>query len=164
MRSFLQFPFGTKWDLPGDGWHVDGGYTGQLIPPWGVKVHAMLNDVEPRCGGTNILSGSHRLIHKWFAENRPPLGTRGAECRQSLQRHPYVRDLCTAGNSKARVARFHERVEEVDGVELQVVENIASAGDVILMHGLLLHSVPAAHLGKQPRFLLNRDIVVNPPW
>jgi hypothetical protein len=62
------------------------------------------------------------------------------------------------------VARFHERVEEVDGVELQVVENIASAGDVILMHGLLLHSVPAAHLGKQPRFLLNRDIVVNPPW
>jgi hypothetical protein len=55
-------------------------------------------------------------------------------------------------------------VEEIDGIPLQVIENTASAGDVILMHSLLLHAgAPAAHLGTQPRFLLNQDIV-QPYW
>ena len=160
---FLQFPVQREWDVPSAGWHLDGDYLGPLIPPSGVKVHAMLNDVGPRCGGVNVLSGSHRLVHKWFADNPPAHGTRGQQFRKSLQRHPYLRDLCTAGGPQARVDRFHERVEEVDGIELQVVENTASAGDVILMHPLLLHAgAPAAHLGAQPRFLLNQDIVASP--
>ena len=46
---------------------------------------------------------------------------------------------------------------------LQVVENTASAGDVILMHSLLLHAVPAAHVGSQPRFLLSTSVQV-PYW
>ncbi len=128
-----------------------------LAPPCGVMIHAMLNDLRPRCGGVNILSGSHRLVHRWFSENSPPHGTRSAQFRRSLERHPYIRDLCTAGDPGERIARFHEGVEEVDGVPLQVVENTASAGDVILMHSLLLHAAaPAAHLGTQPRFLLSK--------
>ncbi len=76
----------------------------------------------------------------------------------------YIRDLCTPGNREARIARFHERIEDVDGIPLQVIENTASAGDVILMHSLLLHAAaPAAHLGTQPRFLLNQDIY-QPYW
>jgi hypothetical protein len=162
---FLQFPTAHEWDVPSAGWHLDGDYAGRLLPPCGVKVHAMLTHVGPRCGGTNILSGSHRLVHKWFSENPPGHGVRGAQLRKSLQRHPYLQDLCTAGDPAARVARFHERVEEVDGIPLQVIENTASAGDVILMHSLLLHAgAPAAHLGTQPRFLLNKDIHVVPFW
>jgi len=162
---FLQFPTGREWDVPSTGWHLAGDYAGRLLPPCGVKVHAMLTDVGARCGGTNILSGSHRLVHKWFSENPPPQGVRGAQLRRSLERHPYLRDLCTAGDPGAHLARFHERVEEVDGIQLQVIENTASAGDVILMHSLLLHAAaPAAHLGTQPRFLLNQDIHVNPFW
>ncbi len=61
---FLQFLVGREWDVPSVGWHLDGNYAGQLSPPCGVKVHAMLTDVQPRCGGVNILSGSHRLVHK----------------------------------------------------------------------------------------------------
>ena len=57
-----------------------------------------------------------------------------------------------------RIARFHDRVEIVDGVPLRVLENTATVGDVILMHPLLLHAAPVAHLGTQPRFLLNQDI------
>ena len=71
---------------------------------------------------------------------------------------PYLRDLCTDGDADERVARFHDREEVVDGIPLRVVENIATAGDVILMHPLLLHAAPTAHLGDQPRFLLNQDI------
>lgn len=156
---FLQFPIGREWDIPSTGWHIDGDYTGRLFPPCGVKVHAMLTEVKPRCGGANVLSGSHRLLHRWFSENPPPPKAGGAQLRKSLERHPYLRDLYTAGNPQARIARFHECVEEVDGIPLQVIENTASAGDVILMHSLLLHAgAPAAHLGTQPRFLLNQDI------
>lgn len=156
---FLQFPTGREWDIPSTGWHMDGDYTGRLRPPCGVNVHAMLTDVGPRCGGVNILSGSHRLVHQWFLDHPPPQGTRGAQFRRSLQRHPYLRDLHTAGHPEERIARFHERAEEVDGIPLQVLENTASAGDVYLMHSLLLHAgAPAAHLGSQPRFLLNQGI------
>ena len=118
----------------------------------------MFGDVEPRAGGMNIISGSHRLVHQWFVDHPPRPGARGAELRASLHRHPYMRDLCTPGDARARIGRFHERVEEVDGVPLQVVENTASAGDVILMHPLLLHAPPTTHLGSAPRFLLNKDI------
>jgi len=123
---FLQFPTGREWDIPSTGWHIDGDYAGQLSPPSGVKIHAMLTDVGPRCGGVNILNGSHRLVHRWFQEYRPPPKTRGAQFRKSLERHPYLRDLTTAGNAAARIARFHERVEEVDGIPLQVLESTAS--------------------------------------
>jgi hypothetical protein len=79
--------------IPSTGWHLDGDYTGRLLPPCGVLIHAMLTDVIP----------------------------------------------------------------------LQVIDNIASAGDVILMHSLLMHAVPAAHVGTQPRFLLSTSIQ-EPYW
>jgi hypothetical protein len=66
--------------------------------------------------------------------------------------------LCTAGEAAARIERFHELVEAVDGIPLQVLENTATAGDVILMHPLLLHATPTTNLGCTPRFLLNKDI------
>jgi hypothetical protein len=46
----------------------------------------------------------------------------------------------------------------VDGVPLRVLENTATAVDVILMHPLLLHALPTTHVGARPRFLLNKDI------
>jgi hypothetical protein len=155
---FLHFPTGGKWEVPSSGWHLDGDYTGRLVPPCGILIHAMLTDVLPRCGGTNIVSASHRLVHKWFTENPPAYGTRSAQLRKSLQRHPYLRDLCTAGDPAERIARFHQQVEMVDGIPLRVIENTACAGDVILMHSLLLHAVPAAHVGTQPRFLVSTGI------
>ena len=155
---FLHFPTGGKWDVPSSGWHMDGDYTGRLSPPCGVLIHAMLTDVGPRGGGTNIISGSHRLVHKWFADNPPSQRARSVQLRKSLHRHPYLLDLCTAGDPQTRIARFQDRVEMVDGIPLQVMENTASAGDLILMHTLLLHAVPAAHTGSQPRFLLSTGI------
>ena len=160
---FLHFPTPGEWGVPDCGWHLDGDYTGNLDPPCGVLIHAMLSDVGPRCGGTNVLSGSHRLVHRWFREHLPSPGTRSAQLRKSLQRHPYLRDLCSPGNRTERIARFHERSEEVDGIALQVAENVASAGDLILMHSLLLHAIPTAHLGSQPRFLLSTSVQA-PYW
>jgi len=157
---FLLFPNGADWEVPTGGWHVDGDYTWRLSPPSGVKVHAMFGDVEPGGGGMLILNGSHRLVSAWFQAHPPEAGARAIDHRRSLQRHPYIRDLHAAGDVEERIGRFHDRVEELDGISLQVIENTAAAGDVILMHQLLLHAAPSAHRGGRPRFLLNEDICV----
>jgi hypothetical protein len=82
---------------------------------------------------------------------------RGAELRKSVHR-PYLRELTTIEDVAERIARFHSRAEEVDGIALQVLENTANAGDAMLMHPLLLHAPPTTYLGRLPRFLLNKDI------
>lgn len=156
---FLVFPTpGRTWSIAQTGWHLDANYTGSLDPACGVKVHAMYGDVGAHAGGMNVISGSHRLVHRWFTDNPGASGARGAQLRESVHRHPYLRDLTTETDEAARVERFHDRVEVVDGIALQVIENTATAGDVILMHSLLLHAPPHAHCGTSPRFLLNKDI------
>lgn len=158
---FLVFPTpGRAWAVPTGGWHLDARYDDRLSPPAGVKVHAMYGDVAPRAGGMNIISGSHRLVHRWFTQHPAEPGTRPSKMRTHVHQHPYLRDLCTDGDREARIQRFHAHVEMVDGMPLQVVENTAQAGDVILMHSLLLHAPPAAHTGTEPRFLLNKDLRV----
>ena len=155
---FIVFPASRPWDLPADGWHLDHDYLGPLSPPKGLKVHAMFGDVASQAGGMCIIDGSHRMVHRWFQDHPPRPGARAAQLRASLHQHPYLRDLCAPGVAAARRARFHDRAEEVDGIPLRVSENTATAGDVILMHPLLLHAPPAAHVGTSPRFLLNKDI------
>jgi hypothetical protein len=155
---FIVFPASRPWGLPADGWHLDHDYLGPLSPPKGLKVHAMFGDVASQAGGMCIIDGSHRMVHRWFQDHPPRPGARAAQLRASLHQHPYLRDLCAPGVAAARRARFHDRAEEVDGIPLRVSENTATAGDVILMHPLLLHAPPAAHVGTSPRFLLNKDI------
>jgi hypothetical protein len=46
-----------------------------------------------------------------------------------------------------------DRAENPDGIPLQVVENTGTAGDVILLHPLVLH-VATSNNGRTPRFLL----------
>jgi hypothetical protein len=103
--TFVVFPSARLWTGPLDGWHLDADYTGRLSPPKGLKVHAMFADVAPSCGGMLILSGSHRLGHRWFVDQPPRHGARNAELRKSVLSHPYLRDLCTAGNDEARLGR-----------------------------------------------------------
>jgi hypothetical protein len=154
---FLTCPGRRPWVIPTSGWHIDANYLSRLAPPAGVRTHALFGDVEPRCGATQIVSGSHRLVHKWFADNPPPPGTRGAQFRLRLREHPYIRDLHTEGDEVARIARFIDRVEHVDGIPLRVVENTGRAGDVILLHPLVLH-VAAPNAGTGPRFLLSGGV------
>jgi hypothetical protein len=154
---FLAFPSARPWGVPARGWHIDANYLSALIPPAGVRTHALFGDVGPRCGGTQFVSGSHRLVHKWFTDNPPPKGTRSAEFRRLLREHPYIRDLHTEGDEEARIARFMDRVEHVDSIPLRVVENTGAAGDVILLHPLVLH-VAAPNAGTEPRFLLSGGV------
>ncbi|MBI1358775.1 MAG: hypothetical protein GC155_00655 [Alphaproteobacteria bacterium] len=157
---FVAFPSKEAWGIPANGWHIDANYTSQLSPPKGVQVHAPFGDVAPRSGASQILSGSHRLIHNWFKDHPQPSGARSADMRLSLQSHPYIRDLHTEGDSQARIERFMNRVEVVDDIPLQVVENRGAAGDVMLLHPLTLH-VAAPNNGSAPRFLLSGAVTTD---
>jgi hypothetical protein len=153
---FISFPSHEAWSVPTSGWHVDANYRSQLWPPKGVQIHSLFGDIRPRSGATQILSGSHRLIHKWFSDHPPPASAKSADMRRLLRGHPYIRDLHAEDDPDRRIARFMN-VEEVDGIPLRVVENTGSAGDVILLHPLTLH-VAAPNNGAVPRFLLSGSI------
>jgi len=160
---FVAFPGGAEWNIPSSGWHIDANYLSALAPPAGARLFALFGDVKPRSGGTLIVGGSHRLVHKWFQDHPPPSDTRGAEFRRLLQAHHYIRDLHTPGNCRERVARFMGKVEESDGIPLQVVEHTGGAGDVTLIHPLTLH-VAAPNRGSQPRFLLSGAVDTAKMW
>ena len=157
---FVAFPTKEVWGVPPSGWHIDANYSSQLWPPKGVQTHALFGDIAPRSGASQVLSGSHRLIHKWFKDHPPPADARSADMRKSLQGHPYVRDLHTEGDREARIDRFMNRVEELDGIPLQVVETTGMAGDVILLHPLTPH-VAAPNNGAAPRFLLSGAVTTD---
>jgi hypothetical protein len=157
---FLSFPAKTPWALPTHGWHIDAYYASPLWPARGVKTFALFGDVVPRGGATLLVSGSHRLVHRWFRENPPPRGESSAQLRKRLLAQPYLRDLHTAGDAGERIERFMERVEEAAEIPLQVVEATGDAGDVILLHPLLMHAA-APNNSLQPRFMLSGGITTD---
>jgi ectoine hydroxylase-related dioxygenase (phytanoyl-CoA dioxygenase family) len=151
---FIAFPSKNAWRIPVSGWHIDAKYTSTLRPPGGVKTLALFGDVAPRCGGTQIISGSHRLVHNWFKENPPHRDARSADMRKLLCLHPYIRDLHTDGDPEERTTRFMGRAEIINDIRLQVTECAGSAGDVFLLHPLTLH-VATTNTGQVPRFMLS---------
>ena len=154
---FLLFPTRRAWSVPWNAWHLDHDYTSPLSPLDGLKVHSMFGDVAPR--------GRHDrpdwVTSTGGSELRgqpAPRGAKSAQIRKQLMRsHPYLRELGTDGEPAPRIARFLDRDEEVLGVPFRVVELTANAGDVILIHPLVLHTRPT-NAGAQPRFLLNKDL------
>jgi hypothetical protein len=157
---FLAFPGMTPWHIPTRGWHIDANYASPLLPIRGVKTFALFGDIASRGGGTLMVSGSHRLVHRWFQESRPPRGARSAQMRKLLQMQPYVRDLHSEGDARERIERFMNRVEDLDGIPLQVVEAAGSAGDVILVHPLVMH-VAAPNNAAEPRFMVSGGITTD---
>jgi ectoine hydroxylase-related dioxygenase (phytanoyl-CoA dioxygenase family) len=157
---FLAFPSKTLWTLPTRGWHIDAYYASPLWPARGVKTFALFGNVVARGGATLLLSGSHRLVHRWFTQNPPPRRARSAKMRALLRSQPYLRDLHTDGDADERLARFMRCVEDVEGIPLQVVEAIGDAGDVILVHPLLMH-VAASNNSPAPRFMLSGGVTTD---
>ena len=160
---FLAFPSHQAWTVPAHGWHADASYVSALSPPAGVRTHALFGDVAPRAGGTLIVAGSHLLVHQYFTNHPPPPGVRGVDYRRLRQGQPYLRDLHTEGDADERAARFMDHVEEQGGIPLQVVENTGAAGDVILLHPLVLH-VATSNNGNAPRFLLSGGVDLPSMW
>jgi hypothetical protein len=157
---FVLFPTRREWSVPHRTWHLDAPYDDPLTPPAGLKVHAMFGDVAPWAGGMTIVAGSHRVVSDYIGREPPQPDESAAAVRKRVMRsHPWLEALetKTPGDAPSRITRFFDNDEDVFGVRVRVVELTADAGDVILMHPLLLHTRPT-NAGRYPRFLLNKDL------
>jgi hypothetical protein len=155
---FLLFPTARRWTAPSSGWHLDASYHDPLDPLGGLKVQTIFGDVAPRAGGMTIVAGSHRVAAR-HAAARPETRAEPMEKarRALLESDPWLVALTTDGDPAERVARFVDREDEAWGLPVRVVELTGDAGDVVLIHPLVLHARPT-NAGTEPRFLLNKDL------
>ena len=107
---------GAVWDTDGRRWHIDGD-TGRIDTHQSVVVLPMVTPIAAGGGGTVLLKGSHHAVACWLHDS----GEWGV------------------GNHR----RIRSIVEQaLTGCGLgAVVEATGAAGDLLIMHPLLIHAV-----------------------
>lgn len=143
QQILFTLPGGASWSVPNDVWHIDIPRLGKLGPP-GVQMFTFLEDVEPRGGGTLVLSGSHRLMNTSRV-------LRSKELKRVLGKASYFRSLFD--HKRAPIRQLEETAGKVDGVDLQIVELTGRKGDVYFMDLRALHT-PAPNCSKTARLML----------
>jgi hypothetical protein len=154
-RPLVTFPEPGPWDVPTRLWHWDNLSELHLDRPRALFVVSFIGSVEPRGGGTVILSGSPRLLieqeRQLAADQRRVSITR---LRDRFHRsHPWLMALTGLAPSPAdRIAAFMDGETIVEGVPLRVVELTGEPGDMVFCHPLMVHCV-APNRGTRPRFM-----------
>jgi hypothetical protein len=154
-RPLVTFPEAGAWDLPAGQWHWDNPCELHLDKPRALFVVSFIGSVEPRGGGTLILSGSPRLLIQ--QERELPASRRHgsiATLRERFRRsHPWL--MALTGHSPSpddRIPAFMDRETVVDGVPVRVVELTGEPGDMVFCHPVMVHSA-APNRGARPRFM-----------
>ena len=60
------------WDVPSDEWHFDSQDHATFVDSndQGLLVICLLSEIKPRGGGTLVVDGSHRVVSRFFRDNR----------------------------------------------------------------------------------------------
>jgi ectoine hydroxylase-related dioxygenase (phytanoyl-CoA dioxygenase family) len=117
------------------GWHVDGMHNARRIdsPEQGLVTLFIFSDIDAGDGGTALRAGSHRAVARALAGAGP--------------------DGLAAGELARRLPRLgREPVAELTG----------AAGDLALLHPLLIHAVNA-NRGRHVRFACNPHVSLRAP-
>jgi ectoine hydroxylase-related dioxygenase (phytanoyl-CoA dioxygenase family) len=148
----------ADWILPSKLWHVDWHYTNAPFPLFGLKVFAFFGNVEPRGGGTLVVSGSHRVVERFVADTEPGERPDFRACRLRFMKHdPWFRALARTDDSDPdRTARFMESDHDADGIAVRVVELTGEPGDVVLAHPWMLHHA-ASNAASYPRMMRGKS-------
>lgn len=132
----VNFAFGSTrpYDFPTLRWHIDGNWFKHTIdaPKQGLLVVGLFSDIEPRWGGTILALGSHKRTARVLAEH--PDGIAHRDLFREVLNEP--------------IGNFHE----VTG----------SAGDVLLAHPFLFHTIGMKH-GGPPRIISNTEARLREP-
>jgi hypothetical protein len=79
-QPLVTFPTGRiEWKIPHRNWHIDAGTSNIMAPFDTVIVFAFLDAVQPRSGGTVVVSGSHQLVRKLAENADDPSAIRSAD-------------------------------------------------------------------------------------
>lgn len=158
-QPLVTFPTpGVRWEPRATEWHVDlCVIPGNPLPC--VKLLALLSALEPRGGGTLVVTGSHRLAMQLAAERgetREPL--RSADLRRRLARaDTWLATFWAREGGEDRCRKLMDGGACVGGVELRVAEVTGEPGDVFLMHPYALHAA-SPNVRERPRLMLAQQV------
>jgi len=149
------------WDVPTAGWHYDGNFFTHYVDSLeqGLLVLCLFSDVAgPQCGGTLFVEGSHNIVAKVLNEHPDGLDHPEAN-RLAFESNPWLRGLVGYDEEVPGTDRIEKYMNQTfvdeDGNELRVLEATGNAGDIVLMHPLVIHAASPNTMGG-PRFLGNR--------
>ena len=153
-QFLVSFPTADRdWTVPHETWHTDSEYQAPRHQLSGVLMFSFLSLVRPRCGGTAVIEGSHRLVSRFVAGQTPDALTPMKRARKAfLASDPWLCALTSDVDAVDRVVRFMERDHEIGGISVRVGELTGQPGDIMLAHPRLVHA-PAANCGDQPRMM-----------
>jgi hypothetical protein len=151
-QVLVTLPTGESWSLPHRQWHTDVGFDLPQDELVGVKVWALLGDLEPGGGGTPQVAGSHRVIARYLNTTRERNFSTVRD--QVLASHPWFLHLTREDRTSAAELMTES---DLDGVPVRVVELTGQAGDVYLTHPWILHSI-APNARDTPRMMRSRMI------
>ena len=150
----ITFPTGT-WDVPHSYWHIDLPPEETIEALRVVRAFVLLEQLEPKGGGTCYVSGSHRVIADLAREAGQEL--RSSDVKALLKGEPWFADLFSK-NVIDRERRFMIDGAIVRGVPLRLQEMVGALGDVYVMHQAILHTI-ADNMLDRPRMMLGHSFV-----
>ena len=156
-QVLLSLPKPGPWTLP-DGWHMDCGFERPTWPVFAVKLFAFIGEVGPCGGGTMLLPGSHRLVHRYRSTFEAPPAAGNANWHPFLRRHPPLGDLLSGAAMSDRGRSMVGQRYDIDGVPVDVVELTGEPGDVVITHLHVFHC-GSPNTSDRPRQMLGRAVV-----
>jgi hypothetical protein len=146
---------GAGWDVPAKHWHLDMPVS--ATAPAVARFFVLLAPLQPRGGGTVVVTGSHRVLQ----QSAPGRTMRSADAvRELRERETWFRDLADSSLPN-RSDRLMEEGAIVDGVPVRVVEMTGEPGDVFFMHPSLMHAF-STNAADQVRMMLTQWVEGHP--
>lgn len=143
------------WRLTTEQWHWDGNPAGQLNGMTGLFIFTFFSSVAPGGGGTVIVSGSHRLVVRFFDSLTADECQRKQRVlkRRFSQSQPWLAELTGYAPDRGnRIRRFMQQATAVDGVSVQAVELTGEPGDAVVCHPCIFHA-RSPNCADYPRFM-----------
>lgn len=154
-QFLVTFPTISEWVVPTQTWHTDFGFAKPPPGAFGAIMFSFIREVGEHSGGTAVIAGSHRLVHR-FVEQQPAesLTKMKAVRKAFFASDPWLKDLCTNSDEEpcSRNRRFMANGHEISGIPVQVTELTGEPGDIVPGHPWLMHT-SAMNCGENPRMM-----------
>ena len=104
----ITFPQGSRdsWELTRKNWHWDGKPSDHFKALNGLFILMLFSHIEPRGGGTLLLSGSHQLISRFVEAGRQK--QKPINLNRFRLSHPWIAELA---GMKSRIKDRNERLQ-----------------------------------------------------
>ena len=130
-----------EWRIPSTIWHCDLGRT-EKRDLQGLRVFLYLDDVQPRGGGTLMITGSHRLC-QW--ERR----LSSKQVKRHLKKYDYFKQLWDKDSDSLDLL---DKQMTVAGINIELTELSGNKGDLLIWDPRLLHTI-APNVLDRPRLV-----------